>query len=233
MARIFAAGVPDFARSYPPCPVHGYDGELPDGERYDDVESGEPADVLAGIGCDDCARLALLSPRRAFALWAAAAHYLAATREVLEADEMDLVEAVSRRVELPPIVLRYLQPAWVARFSVCFDTYRDLLATGHGAVPPDCTGETMALHLILAWAQVFVGHGFWRTSRTFRDLPETPYDDDFTLLEELLVDEDVLLLFDERLVDCDDPDTLLASFQVRNLNPARWFLPFEVHADAA
>jgi hypothetical protein len=233
MARIFAAGVPDFARSYAPCPVHGYDGELPDGARHDGVESGGLADVLAGIQCDACAQLALLPPRRAFALWAAASHYLAAMRDVLDVDETELAEAVAGRVELPPIVLRYLQPAWVARFSVCFDSYRDLLATGHGTVPPECTGETMALHLMLAWAQVFVGHGFWRTSRTYRELPETPYDQDFTLLEDLLVDEDVLLLFDERLADCDDPDALLASFQVRNLNPARWFLPFELHADAA
>lgn len=238
MARIFAAGVSDFARSYPPCAVHGYDGEPPDVERFDDVEAGGRvrgglADVLAGMRCDGCARLALLPPRRAFALWAAASHYQSVMHEVVETEEADLADAVASRVELPPMVLRYLQPAWVARFSACFDTYRDLLAAGYGTVPPGCTGETMALHLMLAWSQVFVGHGFWRTSRVYRELPETPYDHDFTLLEELLVDEDVLLLFDDRLADCDDPDTLLASFEVRNLNPGRWFLPFEVRADAA
>ncbi|HZR14888.1 MAG TPA: hypothetical protein VFC33_16740 [Acidimicrobiia bacterium] len=234
MATIFGAGVPDFARRYPPCPLHGYDGEPPDVDACD----GE-LDEAAGLGwvrCAGCAQLALLPPRRAYALWAAASHYLAAMREVLERaddDEAELADAVAGQVELPPIVLRYLQPAWVARFSACFDAYRELLAAGRGTTPPECTGETMALHLMLAWAHVFVSHGFWRTSDAYRRLPETPYDGDFTFLEEALVDEDVLLLFDERLADCDDPDRLLASFEVRNLNPARWFLPFEVQADAA
>ena len=231
MATIFGAGVPDFARRYPPCPLHGYDGEPMDVDACDGEESETGA--LADVRCSGCWELALLPPRRAFALWAAASHYLAAMRSVLDVDGTELADAVAGQVELPPIVLRYLQPACVARFSVCFDSYRELLAAGDGTTPPDCTGETMALHLMLAWAQVFVSHGFWRTSDAYRRLPETPYDGDFTLLEETLVDEDVLLLFDDRLADCDDPDALLASFEVRNLNPDRWFLPFEVQAEAA
>jgi hypothetical protein len=221
MRSIFSSGVPDFARLYAPCPVHGYDGEGPD-EIFDP----------AAVGCDACLQAALLTPRRAFALWAAATHYLTATRDVLATDPEQLADTIAEIVELPPIVLRYLQPAWVARFSVCFDVYREMLAGGHGITSPECTGETMALHLMLAWAQVFVAQGFWRTSEAYRALPETWRDGDFELLEQLLVDEDVLLLFDERLADCDDPDRLLATFHVRNLNPARWFLPFEVEEAA-
>lgn len=222
MTSIFSIGIPDFARLYPPCPVHGYDGEGPD-ELLD----------RAAPGCDPCLQAALLSPRRAYALWAAATHYLTSLRAALADDAEPLAEAVATQIELPPIVLRYLQPAWVARFSVAFDAYRELLATGQGLAAPECTGETMALQLMIAWGQVFVAQGFWRTSEAYRSLPSTWRDTDFELLEQLLVDEDVLLLFDERLADCDDPDRLLASFGVRNLNPARWFLPFEAEQDAA
>jgi hypothetical protein len=222
MTSIFSIGIPDFARLYPPCPVHGYDGEGP--EELKDT---------ASAGCDACLEAALLSPRRAYALWAAASHYLTALRAALANEAEPLVDAVAEQVELPPIVLRYLQPAWVARFSVAFDAFREMLATGEGLTAPECTGESMALQLMIAWGQVFVAQGFWRTSEVYRSLPMSWRDEDFELLEQLLVDEDVLLLFDERLADCDDPDRLLASFGVRNLNPARWFLPFEEQADAA
>ncbi len=165
-----------------------------------------------------------LSTRMAWNLWATA-------RSLADvyADEAtwDLLEA-----ELPPLAQRLTDRAWMARFVRCFDAIAARLGKGK----PDlrqlasCTGEEMALHLVIDQAETWSNQGMLATPES---LASDADDEDFDWARDVLFrDHDVLLLFDASLDGLEDPESELHErFRFANLHPNRWFVPFADHAD--
>lgn len=106
---------------------------------------------------------------------------------------------------------------WWRQQARCFD---DLATETSGAVDPDprCTGEEMALHLILHRARDMATDPCDPRTDLTDGLPEHDSDSDWDApLEFLFQDHDVLMLFD------DDIEPGLGTV---NLDPAHWFTPF-------
>lgn len=161
-----------------------------------------------------------LSPRMAFRLWTAAL-FLADTYR--DPDEWALLIE-----ELPPIVQRLADEVWITRFVDCFRTLADRLGRGHtdDTRLTSCTGEEMALHLVIDCAE-----GLEKGEIQVMDesLPETPdRDEDFEWAREVLFrDHDVLLLFNTSLDGIEDTESEVSKYyRFANLHPHRWFLPF-------
>ncbi len=164
--------------------------------------------------------MSALSPRMAWNLWATAGMLAD-----VYADEAtwDLLEE-----ELPPLTQSHANRAWIARFVRCFDAIADRLATGDVAVHrlARCTGEEMALHVVIDHTESAWHDGMLSTPAS---LPENvERDEDFAGARDVLFrDHDVLLLFDLSLDGLDDLDSELHQrFRFANLRPDRWFLPF-------
>ncbi len=89
-----------------------------------------------------------------------------------------------------------------------------------------CTGEEMALHIVIDHAESASRDGMLSTPAS---LPQdAARDTDFDSVRDLLFrDHDVLLLFDPSLDGLDDPeDEFHQRFRFANLHPDRWFLVF-------
>ena len=105
-------------------------------------------------GSPDFARLygdpEALSPRMASQLWTTAI-YLADT--YADSDASDLLKR-----ELPPVARRMADDVWMERFVVCFEGIAARLARGRFASSQlaSCTGEEMALHLVIDAAEAAV-----------------------------------------------------------------------------
>lgn len=167
----------------------------------------------------------LLSPRLAWSLWAAAVMLADA---YADEDSWDLLKDA-----LPPLAQRAADGAWMARFVLTFDAIASGLARGR----PDpsrlaaCTGEEMALHLVIDQADSLSNDG---ASSPPESLPEdAERDGDFERARDVVFrDHDVLLLFDPAFDGLDDPESELQErFRFANLHPRRWFLPFADQPD--
>jgi len=166
-----------------------------------------------------------LSPRMAWQLWAAA---------VMLADlygEQESWETL--RLDLPPLALPVADTVWMARFARTFDAIATRLAEGRSDPVglTSCTGEEMALHLVIDYAETWLKDD---VLTTLDSLPvDAERDDDFEGAREALFrDHDVLMLFDPALDGVDDPEGALHEhFRFANLHPSRWFLPFADQAE--
>jgi hypothetical protein len=132
------------------------------------------------------------------------------------------------KLDLPPLAQPVADPVWMERFVHCFDDIAARL--GDGRSDPirltTCTGEEMALHVVIDHAEDWSNDGVRSTPES---LPEdSERDDDFESARDVLFrDHDVLLLFDPALDGVDDPESELDQrFRFANLHPSRWFLPF-------
>jgi hypothetical protein len=161
-----------------------------------------------------------LSPRLAWRIWTTAV-LLAGTYE--DEETWDLLKE-----QLPRLAQNAADRTWMARFVLGFDALaarmtqrgRDLSRLA------SCTGEEMALHLVIDQAESWSTEGLLPAPES---LPEdAERDNDFEWAREVTFrDHDVLLLFDPAFDGLDDPENELHQrFRFANLHPGRWFLPF-------
>lgn len=166
-----------------------------------------------------------VTPRMACRLWNAAL-ICADTWRLAAGDVNILLE------ELPPIARPHATGPWLDRFIAGFDALADRIAAGDVAeeVLTTCTGEEMAVHILIDFAEGHSNSGLDTHDNQLQQLPERgATDSDFELMRDILLrDNDVLMLFDPSLDGIDDPDNALtAAYRTVNLHPNRWFLPFD------
>lgn len=166
-----------------------------------------------------------VSPRMAYRLWTAA-QFCGDTWRLEEEDPRVTL------MYLPPITHRWADGAWLDRFIESFYLIESRLAAGD--VSPisltRCTGEEMALHIVIDHAEGDFESGIDASEGEIDQLPECgDRDHDFELMRDVLLrDLDVLLLFDMRLDGIEDPASEVARFEgTANLHPAQWFLTFD------
>jgi hypothetical protein len=162
-----------------------------------------------------------VSPRTAYWLWATA-DYLHDTYRLDPDGLFDL---------LPPIARPRFEGAWRDRFIQCFATIAERLARGvrDEYSLTNCTGEEMALQIVLRSAEDFQADSLWPEPDVLESLPSHEFDYDFDLMSDVLLkDNDVMRLFDPQLDGIDDPQNDYAADRgMVNLHPSRWFLPFD------
>jgi len=163
-----------------------------------------------------------LTPRLAACLWLAA---------------IDLAETYSDPracpellAQLPPIVGRVADEAWIAKFVACFDALA--ARVGHGGFESDllagCTAEEMALHLVIDRAEELADQEV-AVEPWFRRLPvRGRADHDFEMARTALFrDHDVLVLFDPSLDGVESTDIWPAKLSgFAYLHPRDWFVTF-------
>lgn len=166
-----------------------------------------------------------LSPRLAYYLWHCAVYLGDTWRDSLD-DPTELL------AQLPPVAERLSDRAWLERFVDCFDVVADRLGAGEVTYPgvAKCTGEEIALHLIIELAEAFVHDGAFADDDVVHRLPDLGASNGDCELarDSLLPDHDVLALFDlslDGIEDSDAPEN--AQFRTVNLHPRKWFEPFE------
>ena len=178
----------------------------------------EPAypPFAALYGSDDT-----VSTRTAYWLWATADHL----HDTYRIDPDSLVDL------LPPIARPHLEGAWRDRLIQCFATVAQRLAQGvrDEYSLTNCTGEEMALQIVLMSADDFQADSLWPEPDALEALPSHQFDYDFDLMSDVLLkDNDVMRLFDPHLDGIDDPQNDYAVDRgMVNLHPSRWFLPFD------
>lgn len=134
--------------------------------------------------------------------------------------------------DLPPVVQRLADRAWLDRFINCFDALAERLASAdfEDTGPASCTGDEMALHLVIRLAEDLVADGVLDPAgEPASPLPVVDEDDpDFNLARDaLFADHDVLALFQPALDGIEDPgNDLNRRFRMANLHPTQWFIPF-------
>jgi len=166
-----------------------------------------------------------VSPRLAWSIWITALR-LADAQEDEETREL-------LRNELPRLARDVANSTWMARFASSFETISDRIMRGCRDLSrlASCTGEEMALHLVIDQAESSLAEGLLSAPEF---LPEYPgRDDDFEWAREVMFrDHDVLLLFDPAFDGVEDLESdLHMRFRFANLHPDRWFLPFADHED--
>jgi hypothetical protein len=168
---------------------------------------------------------AFVTPRMACRLWMGA-QFCGDTWRLEDGDPAIAL------TDLPPITHRWAVGAWLDRFIESFDLIERRLAAGD--VSPlsltRCTGEEMALHLVIDHAEGDLDSGIDASGGQIEQLPDLGgRDHDFELMRDVLLrDLDVLLLFDMRLDGIEDPSSEVARLEgTANLHPAQWFLPFD------
>lgn len=164
-----------------------------------------------------------LSPRLAWSIWTTAVRL---ADEYQDEDTWDLL-----REELPRLAQARADGAWMARFVLGFEAIAARMTRGAGDLSrlASCTGDEMALHLVIDEAESSLAEGLLSAPEF---LPEdAERDDDFEWARDVMFrDHDVLLLFDPALDGVDDPASELHQrFRFANLQPGRWFLPFADH----
>lgn len=133
--------------------------------------------------------------------------------------------------ELPPVAQLHLTKQWYLRFLRAFVDLGNMLSSG--VEPrPRCTAEEMALHILVAEAAEFVAAGGPEllVPGSTDHLPDDTDDYEFdSVLDELLEDDDVLMLFDTANDDLCEPGSRRArELCVTHLHPREWFIPFGV-----
>ncbi|MEX2548446.1 MAG: hypothetical protein WD830_11780 [Chloroflexota bacterium] len=166
-----------------------------------------------------------LSPRLAYYLWNCAVYLADTWRDNLD-DPAELL------AQLPPVAERLADRAWLERFIDCFEAVADRLGAGEVTYPglAKCTGEEMALHLVIELAEAFTNDGVFADDLMAHRLPAlgAPDSDFEAARDSLLPDHDVLALFDlalDGIEDSDAPEN--AQYRTVNLHPRKWFDPFE------
>ncbi|MGH9158321.1 MAG: hypothetical protein ACRD1K_21350 [Acidimicrobiales bacterium] len=133
---------------------------------------------------------------------------------------------------LPPIARAVAHGPWLDRFIDCFEAIAGKLATAeiHTDGLASCTGEEMALHLVIDLAEAHLADGVLDS-----DLPGVaalpdhgPKDADFdSMRTNLFKDNDVLMLYDPLMDGIEDPEDEIGQLErVINLHPRDWFTPF-------
>jgi len=173
--------------------------------------------------CDQCARSKYYTPRNMEMLHtqARANSYYWRT---------DVEEGYGTFTKQLPAIADSQPQEWMSRFVHCFDDIADRIENGE--VPyPRCTGEEMALHLILDDCAEILALGdsayeYLIAQELDTVLPHHPDDGDTESLRDVMFeDHDVLMLFNPAF-DTTDTNPAAAMLGRCNLEPDTWFLPF-------
>lgn len=165
----------------------------------------------------------------AFQLWVGA-QFCGDTWRLAEGDAEPMLQY------LPPIAHRFANGAWLNRFITSFDLIEARLASGDAGELSltRCTGEEMALHLVIDHAEADYESRVDIFDEQLAELPgRGEADHDFDLMRDVLLrDADVLMLFDMTLDGIEDPSSEEARREgTANLHPEQWFLPFDDSPD--
>lgn len=189
------------------------------GDVPESVEQPDDPDFAQVYGSNE-----RITPRLARRLWTAAL-FCADTWRDAGSERSFLVE------DLPPVAWPHAIGVWYERLVDCFDVLADRIALGR--IGEDeittCTGEEMALHLVIDVAEREFDSGFDSDAEALDPLPDHGAADTAfgRARDVLLQDDDVLMLYDASLDGIDDPDNEVAAvYRVVNLHPTQWFLPF-------
>lgn len=162
-----------------------------------------------------------VTPRIAARLWAAA--------ELLY-DEFHRGFAEDVIADLPPIAQLHADERFITAFASRFAVISKRIAEGDGNCESiaTCTADEMAVHLIIAQAEVVLIEPDW-----IEQLPDASDDQDEDdesldwLLDVLLQDTDVLMLYNPALDGIEDPESPVAQRAgIGYLHPKDWFKPF-------
>jgi hypothetical protein len=195
--------IPDFAAM---CP----------GEFCDDDEC-----VCSDAHCDS-----RMDAQFAFLVWSTG-EFLADT----------YVDAQYYEDDLPPVAIRHLgrlddqgRTTWLERFAASFLYFSDCASAG--VIPsPRCTGEEMALHILLDFVSGDIQDldDTHAEDKDFRALPETTrgLSESLSLAKDnWFEDHDVLMLFDDVLEGIESDEEIGNVMGIINLQPDSWFIPF-------
>jgi len=157
-----------------------------------------------------------ITPRMAYYLWVST-QFLG--------DYWRLAAIDPERVEeLPALARPVAHGPWIDQFAACFDRLADRVAAGDAdtSILSHCTGEELALHMIIDLAEEDLAEG----TLDPREVPHLPEhdgpDSDFDWMREVLFeDHDVLMLYNPSLDGIEDP-----VLDTANLHPRDWFTPF-------
>ncbi|MEV7157263.1 hypothetical protein AB0N77_21990 [Streptomyces misionensis] len=130
--------------------------------------------------------------------------------------------------QLPAITLRR-DGQWRRQMARAFDDLAgDLQAPGETWLGPRCTGEEMALHLMIDRARSITTNRPSGVRGLVADLPHSSADYDWEgCSDDLFEDHDVLMLFDAQLDGMEDPDSgIHQAMGMVNLAADEWFEPF-------
>ncbi|MEU6934901.1 hypothetical protein AB0A05_38100 [Streptomyces sp. NPDC046374] len=130
--------------------------------------------------------------------------------------------------QLPPITL-HRDRQWRRQMARTFDDLADgLLNEGRAGVEPRCTGEEMALHLVIGRAQSITANRPNGVAELVAGLPQSCADYDWDgCSDDLFQDHDVLMLFATQLDGMEDPDNEVhQAMGMVNLAADEWFEPF-------
>ncbi|WP_331725866.1 hypothetical protein [Streptomyces sp. NBC_00470] len=133
--------------------------------------------------------------------------------------------------QLPAITLRR-DAQWRRQMARAFDDLTgDLRDKDRNGLEPRCTGEEMALHLMIDHARSITTNRPNAVRRLVTNLPRSHADYDWEGCSDLLFeDHDVLMLFDARLDGMEDKESEVhQAMGMVNLAADEWFEPF--HAD--
>lgn len=130
--------------------------------------------------------------------------------------------------QLPSITLRR-DGQWRRQLARAFDDLTgDLRSAAGPTAEPRCTGEEMALHLMISRARSITANRPKSVRDLVAELPASEADYDWSGCSEILFeDHDVLMLFDDQLDGMADPESdVHQSMGMVNLAADDWFEPF-------
>lgn len=130
--------------------------------------------------------------------------------------------------QLPAITLR-CDGQWRRQMARAFDDLAsDLQAAGENWAGPRCTGEEMALHLMIDRARSITANRPNAVRALVADLPQNSADYDWQgCSDELFEDHDVLMLFDAQLDGVEASDSgIHQAMGMVSLAADEWFKPF-------
>ncbi|MFD3761978.1 hypothetical protein [Streptomyces sp. NPDC058622] len=130
--------------------------------------------------------------------------------------------------QLPPITLRR-DGQWRRQMARAFDDLTgDLRDSAQAGVEPRCTGEEMALRLMIERARSITANRPNAVRDLVADLPQSNCDYDWEGCSDFLFeDHDVLMLFDAKLDGMEDPNSEVhQALGMVNLAANEWFEPF-------
>jgi len=194
-------------------------GPLPDVTELFDL--GDACPELCGE-CHQCDPWGAFTPRNALLMYLCAELVACELSSRLERGQLDEL-----RRELPP-VCGQVDEIWLERWVQCHTDICERIEAGE--IPwPRCTGEEMALHSVLAnMCAARDGDAFGcHSGGVFATLPR--HEDDHAherLRDQLLEDDHVLALFDERFGGCEPDVAAFEELGMVNMLPEQWFLPF-------
>jgi len=170
-----------------------------------------------------------ITPRMAYYLWAGA--------QILQDDWNDAIrdaQACELHAEsLPPIARPYAHGEWLQQFTNCFTNLTHAIAAGEPAdgTYSTCTGEDIALHLVIEYVAAAVTDDVLQLPDELDDTyPLYPeLDDDYDYLRDLLLaDADVLVLYNPANAGIETQRDPLNHYL--NIHPNNWFNTFHNEA---